>query len=81
MCTNLISLVQCFDDCTTLVSNSPFRGVRRCKIFVGNVHQDTELDELRNLFTPHGTVVEADIISHYAFVVRPRADITGALSV
>ena len=57
--------------------NSSYLRVRRCKIFVGNLHQDTELEELRNLFTPHGTVVEADIISHYAFVVRPCGDVTG----
>ncbi|XP_037084041.1 RNA-binding protein 4-like isoform X2 [Pollicipes pollicipes] len=40
----------------------------RCKIFVGNLHKDTQLEELRSLFAPHGTVVEADIISNYAFV-------------
>ncbi|XP_037071302.1 RNA-binding protein lark-like [Pollicipes pollicipes] len=40
----------------------------RCKIFVGNIHKDTQLDELRSLFSAHGTVVEADIISNYAFV-------------
>ena len=41
----------------------------RCKIFVGNLHKDTQLEELRSLFQRHGNVVEADIISNYAFVV------------
>ena len=41
----------------------------RCKIFVGNLHKDTQLEELRGLFQRHGNVVEADIISNYAFVV------------
>ncbi|KAF0290261.1 RNA-binding protein lark [Amphibalanus amphitrite] len=40
----------------------------RCKIFVGNLHKDTQLEELRSLFQRHGNVVEADIISNYAFV-------------
>ena len=44
-------------------------GSTRCKIFVGNIHKDTTPDELRALFSPHGTVVEADIIANYAFVV------------
>ena len=43
----------------------------RCKIFVGNLHKDTQLEELRGLFQRHGNVVEADIISNYAFVVSP----------
>jgi len=40
----------------------------RCKIFVGNLNKDAQVEELRELFEPHGNVVEADIISNYAFV-------------
>ncbi|CAL4197634.1 unnamed protein product, partial [Meganyctiphanes norvegica] len=43
-------------------------GNQRTKIFVGNLHKDTKIQELRNLFQTYGEVVEADILTNYAFV-------------
>ncbi|XP_064095833.1 RNA-binding protein lark-like isoform X1 [Macrobrachium nipponense] len=43
-------------------------GNQKTKIFVGNLHKDTKLEELRNLFETYGEVVEADILTNYAFV-------------
>ncbi|XP_045125288.1 polyadenylate-binding protein 5-like isoform X1 [Portunus trituberculatus] len=43
-------------------------GPQRIKIFVGNVSAQTTTQELRNLFQSYGNVVEADILSNYAFV-------------
>lgn len=48
-------------------------GPQRIKIFVGNVSPHTTTQELRNLFQSYGNVVEADILSNYAFVVRAMA--------
>lgn len=45
-------------------------GPQRIKIFVGNVSPHTTTQELRSLFQSYGNVVEADILSNYAFVVR-----------
>lgn len=42
---------------------------RKTKIFVGNVHKNTEVDELKGLFAAYGSVVETDILTNYAFVV------------
>ncbi|XP_076041527.1 RNA-binding protein lark isoform X2 [Oratosquilla oratoria] len=41
---------------------------QRTKIFIGNIHKDTKLEELRGLFEVYGSVVEADILTNYAFV-------------
>ncbi|XP_071525341.1 uncharacterized protein [Panulirus ornatus] len=38
------------------------------KIFVGNVHRDAKRLELKSLFEAYGNVVEADILTNYAFV-------------
>lgn len=43
-------------------------GPQRIKIFVGNVSPHTTTQELRSLFQSYGNVVEADILSNYAFV-------------
>lgn len=43
-------------------------GPQRIKIFVGNVSPHTTTQELRSLFQSFGNVVEADILSNYAFV-------------
>lgn len=40
------------------------------KIFVGNLPDRTKASEVRALFSKYGTVVEADIIRNYGFVVR-----------
>lgn len=42
---------------------------KKTKIFVGNVHKDTQVDELKSIFAVYGSVVETDILSNYAFVV------------
>jgi len=39
------------------------------KIFVGNIKDGTTNEELQTLFEPHGTVVEADVVGGYGFVV------------
>lgn len=39
------------------------------KIFVGNVHRDAKRLELKSLFEAYGSVVEADILTNYAFIV------------
>ena len=44
-------------------------GNKKTKIFIGNVHKDTQVDELKSIFAVYGNVVEADILSNYAFVV------------
>ncbi|CAL4059349.1 unnamed protein product, partial [Meganyctiphanes norvegica] len=45
---------------------------QKTKIFVGNIHKNTKIEELRELFEIYGTVVEADIqdtkYPNYAFV-------------
>ncbi|XP_018026481.1 RNA-binding protein lark-like [Hyalella azteca] len=41
---------------------------KKTKIFVGNVHKDTQVDELKSLFVVYGNVIETDILSNYAFV-------------
>merc|ERR1711962_1172448 len=41
---------------------------QRTKIFVGNLHKDTKVQELRDLFEGFGDVQEADILTNYAFV-------------
>ncbi|XP_071525332.1 uncharacterized protein [Panulirus ornatus] len=38
------------------------------KIFVGNVHRESKRQELKSLFEAFGNVVEADILTNYAFV-------------
>ncbi|XP_042214259.1 RNA-binding protein lark-like isoform X5 [Homarus americanus] len=43
-------------------------GNQRTKIYVGNLHKNTKLLELKRLFEMYGNVVEADIITNYAFV-------------
>lgn len=43
-------------------------GNQKTKIFVGNLHKDTKIQELRSLFETYGTVVEADILTNFAFV-------------
>ncbi|KAB7495919.1 RNA-binding protein lark [Armadillidium nasatum] len=40
----------------------------RTKIFVGNLHKDTKVEDLRSLFETYGRVVEADILTNYAFL-------------
>ena len=42
---------------------------KKTKIFIGNVHKDTQVDELKSIFAVYGNVVEADILSNYAFLV------------
>lgn len=44
---------------------------QKTKIFVGNVHKDAKLEELRSMFEAYGRVVEAVILNNYAFIVRP----------
>jgi len=41
---------------------------KRTKIFIGNIHKDSTIDELKNLFEVYGNVVETDILSNYGFV-------------
>ncbi|CAL4140773.1 unnamed protein product, partial [Meganyctiphanes norvegica] len=43
-------------------------GNQKTKIFVGNLHKDTKLQELRDLFEEYGAVQEADILTNFAFV-------------
>lgn len=43
-------------------------GNKKTKIFIGNVHKDTQVEELKSIFSVYGNVVEADILSNYAFV-------------
>lgn len=43
-------------------------GNQKTKIFVGNLHKDSKLEELKSLFEVYGNVVEADILTNYAFV-------------
>ncbi|XP_071525444.1 RNA-binding protein lark-like isoform X2 [Panulirus ornatus] len=43
-------------------------GNQRTKIFIGNVHKDSKIEELKSLFEVYGSVVEADILTNYAFV-------------
>ncbi|KAK4291738.1 hypothetical protein Pmani_035450 [Petrolisthes manimaculis] len=43
-------------------------GNQKTKIFVGNVHKDAKVDELKGLFEVYGSVVEADILTNYAFL-------------
>ncbi|XP_071525318.1 RNA-binding protein lark-like isoform X1 [Panulirus ornatus] len=38
------------------------------KIFVGNVPRDSKREELKSLFEVYGIVVEADILTNYAFI-------------
>ncbi len=40
------------------------------KIFVGNLPDRSKAADVRALFSKYGTVVEADIIRNYGFVVR-----------
>lgn len=47
-------------------------GNQKTKIFVGNLHKDSKLEELKSLFEVYGNVVEADILTNYAFVVSVR---------
>ena len=42
---------------------------RKTKIFIGNIHKDTKVEELRSLFAEYGEVVESDILNHYGFIV------------
>nr|XP_053655687.1 LOW QUALITY PROTEIN: RNA-binding protein lark-like [Cherax quadricarinatus] len=44
-------------------------GNQKTKIFVGNLHKDSKLEELKSLFEVYGSVVEADILTNYAFIV------------
>lgn len=44
------------------------KAAKRTKIFIGNIHKDTESEELKNLFAVYGNVVETDILSNYGFV-------------
>lgn len=44
-------------------------GNQKTKIFVGNLHKDTKLEELKSLFEVYGSVVESDILTNYAFIV------------
>jgi len=41
---------------------------KKTKIFVGNIHKDTESEELKGLFAVYGNVIETDILSNYGFV-------------
>ncbi|XP_076441706.1 uncharacterized protein LOC143280863 isoform X2 [Babylonia areolata] len=38
------------------------------KIFIGNLSEDTEADDLRILFEKYGTVAECDVLKNYGFV-------------
>ena len=42
---------------------------QRTKIFIGNLHKDTKVEELKGLFENYGSVIEADILTNYAFLV------------
>ena len=54
-------------------------GHQRTKIFVGNVHKDTKLEELSGLFEVYGAVVESDILTNYAFVVGYQFNFFGSI--
>ncbi|KAK4287866.1 hypothetical protein Pmani_039075 [Petrolisthes manimaculis] len=43
-------------------------GNQKTKVFVGNLHKDSKLEELKSLFEVYGSVVEADILTNYAFI-------------
>ena len=47
------------------------------KIYVGRISEKTTEEELKDLFTVYGSVVEMDLVSKYkfAFVVSPFAEI------
>jgi len=47
---------------------------KRTKIFVGNLHKDTTVAEIRELFEAHGKVNEADILGNYSFVHMDSED-------
>ena len=50
--------------CLCLCSNE-----QSTKVFIGNLTPDCTRSQLMELFAKHGSVVECDIISDYAFVV------------
>ena len=39
------------------------------KIFIGNLSEDTESDDVRVLFEKYGAVEECDVLKNYGFVV------------
>ena len=39
------------------------------KVFIGNLSDDTEADDLRPLFEKYGTVAECDVLKNFGFVV------------
>jgi len=43
-------------------------GNQKTKIFIGNLHKDSKLEELKSLFEVYGSVVESDILTNYAFI-------------
>lgn len=50
------------------------------KIFIGNLSQETEKDEVEALFTPYGTVTECAKYKNYAFVhMEDRKSATKAI--
>lgn len=50
------------------------------KIFIGNLSQDTQKDDIEALFTPYGTVTECAKFKNYAFVhMEDRKSATKAI--
>ena len=45
---------------------------KKTKIFVGNIHRDAKVEDIRPLFEEYGEVVEADILMNYGFIVSFR---------
>ena len=48
------------------------------KIFLGNLSESASADDVRPLFEAYGTVVEADVIKNYGFVVSAELRQLGA---
>lgn len=57
-----------------------YTGTTMVKIFIGNLSQETEKDEVEALFTPYGTVTECAKYKNYAFVhMEDRKSATKAI--
>jgi len=49
-------------------------GNKRTKIFIGNLHKDTTVADIRELFENYGKVNECDILGNYSFVHMDSED-------